>query len=773
MNFGYPTGYSRMLLATASVIGLACPAAAQTTQQAAPPAVQEDPTTAAPAKLADQGTPAANGEQEIIVTAQKRAERVQTVPIPVQVLTGQALEDQGIKQFTQLSSATPSLLIRPAEHPVNASVSMRGIGTFAFSPSVEPSVAVQIDDVPVQFLARAFADLSDIDRIEVLRGPQSTLYGRSASAGLLNIVTRGPTAHLEERVTALATTDDQYSIAGALSGPITPNLGFRISGNYDRFRGNVHNLYNGDTVNGYRTGSIRGKLRWQPIYTLTIDAQAGYIDGRTTIGRPWIRVSPAARLRGNPAYGPSVFAPGVTFSEDNTDVVNDVTSGTKYTDFYQSLRASLDLGFASLVSITAWDHFKQFDILDQDESAIAALDNSQYGTFNVHTFSQELRLVSQGESPLRYTFGLFYSNLNLTRPFVRGPYFSQADWYATNGNKQYAAFGQAEYRFHTGTSIIGGLRYGRDKIDYTFLDHRAVAPAPNFFSGNDAENYMTYKIGLQQQFSRDVMGFLTHATGHKGQAYDIGTGFNLVRQQAGPVGAEKSSDWEAGVKSQFLDRRVTLNVTVFNTVFNNFQAQGIETLPDGTINFRLANVGKLRTRGIEVEGGVRPASDLNISGGVTYTDAKILSFPFAQCYPGQTAAEGCVGSPGRQDLAGYRPAQAPKWKLSLNGEYTPRLTSAFDGLLQANFDYRSTFNFGINNDPETVQKGYGIMNVSAGIRAADSKWEVAAFVNNLFNKHYFYNMANSRGNQGNVLAVQSYIPRDFNRYAGIRASYNF
>jgi iron complex outermembrane receptor protein len=176
---------------------------------------------------------------------------------------------------------------------------------------------------------------------------------------------------------------------------------------------------------------------------------------------------------------------------------------------------------------------------------------------------------------------------------------------------------------------------------------------------------------------------------------------------------------------------------------------------------------------VEVEGAARVTTDLNFSGGVTYTDAKIQSFPFAQCYPGQTAAQGCTGTPARQNLAGFHPAQAPEWKLSLSGEYTPRLTSTIDGVLQVAYNYQSEFNFGINNDPETVQKGYGIANVSLGGRADEGRWEVMAFVNNLFDKQYFFNMNDSYGNQGNAQAVQSNLPRDFRRYGGVRATFRF
>jgi iron complex outermembrane recepter protein len=720
--------------------------------------------------LAQSGEPADNsGLEEIVVTSQKRAENVQDVPIAVQVVSGATLEAQGIREFSELSRTTPSLFIRPAEHPVNASISMRGIGTFAFSQAVEPSVAVQMDDVPVQFLARAFADLSDIERVEVLRGPQSTLFGRSASAGLLNITTRGPTDEFSGRVAATATEDEEYVLNGSIAGPIGDSLGFRLSANYDDYDGNVTNLFDGDKVNGRKIISTRGKLVWDPTEKVNITGQLSYIDGETTIGRPFIRVSPNARLRGNPAYGPAVFAPGVTFGEDNDEVVNNYTSGTEYSDFAPSLRASFDLGFASLISISGWDHFKQLDILDQDESAIAALDNRQRGTFDVAALSQELRLVSADTTPVGYTVGLFYSDMDIERDFARGPFFSIARWFATTGTKQYAGFGQVDYTLGEKTTLTGGVRVGHYDIEYTFHD---IANNGNF-AGDDSETYETYRASVQHNFTTDFMGFVSFATGHKGQAYDISTGFNLVRQNNGPTKAEKSKDYELGIKSQFADRRVTLNATVFDTTFDNFQAQGIETLSDGTFNFRLSNVGKLRTRGVEVEGAVRPTTELSFSGGVTYADAEIQSFPFAQCYPGQTAAQGCSGTPARQDLKGFRPAQAPEWKVVASAEYTPRFSDSLHGLFQLSYTYTSEFNFGLNSDPETIQDAYGIANLSVGVRGNENRWEVAAFVNNLFDELYFFNINNSFGNQGNAQAVQGNLPRDVRRYGGVRASFNF
>jgi iron complex outermembrane receptor protein len=175
----------------------------------------------------------------VVVTAQKRAENVQNVPLAVSVVTARQLESAGVKEFTDVSRVAPSLTIRQADQPINASVALRGIGTFAYGIGVEPSVAVQLDDVPVSFQARAFSDLTDVERIEVLRGPQSTLYGKSASAGLINITTRDPSAKFSVLANVLATDDHEYRGAVSLSGPIGETLGYRLSASRSEYDGNV------------------------------------------------------------------------------------------------------------------------------------------------------------------------------------------------------------------------------------------------------------------------------------------------------------------------------------------------------------------------------------------------------------------------------------------------------------------------------------------------------------------------------------------------------
>lgn len=718
---------------------------------------------------ADADNSAANGE--IIVTAQKRAENVQSVPLAVSVIGTSQLEAAGVRQFQDLGNVAPSLTVRPAEHPVNANVSLRGVGTFAFGIGVEPSVAVMVDEVPLAFQARAFTDLPDVERIEVLRGPQSTLYGKSASAGLINIITRNPTDTFSARVNVLGTTDSEYGANFSVSGPLGSNLGYVVSAAYSQWDGNVRNVVSGKKVNGRESTNLRAKVRWEPSADAKLTLALNYMDGNTTVGRPFIRLASNALLRNTAGQTFSVVAPGVTVSEENQDIANNYDASTDYRGGGGNLRGEFAMGDHTLVTITSYDKFRLNDYFDADDTAasLASLSNKQIGTFNSTLFTQEVRLLSDGTKPFRYTVGGYYANVDFDRPFYRGPAFALANWKATSKSSQLAGFVQADWEFVTGATLTGGARVQNERIAYTFQD---IQNGNAMFSGNAEDTAATWRASLKYEFTPTINAFATYSTGYKGQTYDLTTGFNANRAAAGPIRPEKSRDIEFGLRTQLFDRQVTFNVTYFDTKYSDLQAQTIETLADGTANFRLTNVGKLGTKGVEIDASYRPSRSFSFTTSLAILDAKYLDFKVAQCFPGQTAAQGCTGSPSRQDLTGERAVQAPKFKASATAEYTPKLRDDLRGLLAVNLQHQSSVYY-TARDPQAFQDAYSIVNLNLGVRQDDRDWEVALFVNNLFDKQYFPSLVNSTGLWGGVLATQALLPRDFRRYGGVRASLNF
>ncbi|WP_333571419.1 TonB-dependent receptor [Sphingomonas sp.] len=719
-------------------------------------------------------------EDEIIVTttAQKRFENIQNVPLAVQVVTPAQLEAQGVRHFQDLGKVAPSLVIRSAENPVNSNVSLRGVGTYAFGIGVESSVAVTVDGVPLAFQARAFTDLPDVAQIEVLRGPQSTLYGKAASAGLIKIMTTQPTNDFHVRANLLGTDDSEFGGNFSVTGPISETLGYVFSASYSNWGGNVRNVTDGKDVNGRETLSTRGKLKWKATPDVVFTASANYLNGNTTVGRPFIRMTPGAVLRVQPGLTADVVLPGVTINPLNQKVANNDRAGTKYWGWGSMLRTDVNIGKMQVLGLTSYDKFRMDDYIDHDDTAAPGAfgRNIQVGAFKSRLFTQELRLLSPGTDAFRYALGLYYANTGFQRPFMRGPQFSQQNWYATSGSRQIAAFGQIDWEFVKNLTATVGGRAQNERVKYTFRDNNAKAS----WAGRASDNATTYRLGLQYQATRDVMLFGSYATGYKGQTYDLTSNFNQARADAGPIRPETSKDKEFGVRTQFFRRRMTFNVTYFDTNYKDLQAQSIETV-NGTSYYRLTNVGGMNTKGLEFDSAARVTHDLTISGAVTYLDATYTSFPAAQCYPLQTQAQGCnPGKPAFQNLTGTRAIQAPEWKSNATIEYAPALTEKLTGVFQGSWQYQSSVYY-VAHDPETFQPAFSIFNLSAGVRDHKRRWEATLFVNNVLDKQYFQSLVNtssnfnvsSAANSANAIATQAVLPRDFRRYAGIRFGLNY
>src|SRR3984957_19075166 len=250
--------------------------------------------------------------EEIVVTAQKRAENLQNVPIAVTVVSGDTFTKANVSGFSDLAKFSPSLTTTAGDQPANSAIVIRGVGTFAYSIAAEPSVLVVIDDVAVGYQAQAFTDLVDIDRVEVLNGPQSTLFGKSASAGLVNVTTKAPTDTFTYYGDVMATNDDEERVSLSLSGPISDTLSFRVSGSMRYWGGNVNNLNSGEKIDSDQVGAVRGKLQWRPNDNLLATFTLHYSDDHAECcGVPLSYLGPGALLFGQPALTPAVAIAGV------------------------------------------------------------------------------------------------------------------------------------------------------------------------------------------------------------------------------------------------------------------------------------------------------------------------------------------------------------------------------------------------------------------------------------------------------------------------------
>jgi iron complex outermembrane receptor protein len=760
---------TRLALALVAASAFSSLALAQT----APPQTESPPAgpraTSAPT----------NQVGEIIVTAQKRAENVQNVPVSMTVVTAAQLTTAGVHNFQDLASVAPSLGVTGGGNGQNSSVEMRGVGAYSFSYLTEPDVAVIIDDVPVASQAQAFTNLSDVSQIEVLRGPQTTLFGKSASAGVVSITTEGPSSTFGGKVSTSFTGDGEETFDGTVAGPITDTLAFRLTGSIDDFRGNVKNDYSDTWINGEDTSSLRLKLRWKPMAKLTVDGTGSYTNATGSLGLQPVPVKIAPGTTWEGVGTVATLLPGVKINSSNSATALDMSPANNYDIAQGSVKIGYDLGWATLLSITSYSDYRTYNLNSFDFTAFNILgaftNGAQNGGINqsfheeTTQTSQEFRLVS-GPGAFRYVAGLWYADKTDFYTTVRGPYFPglgthlYADYTYHDYSKQYAAYGQSEWDFWPKFTLVTGLRLNNEQIGYN-LDN----PYKSYLlNGSHTHGVVTGKISLEYHVLKDVNLFAGYTRGYKGETYDLTSSFTPALAANGPVKPETSNSYEVGAKTELLDRHLTLNLTAFDADYSNFQAQTV--VPTLGTGFVLANVGSLRTRGIELDSRARITSNLSLNFGLAYLDATIQKYPDGQCYYLQTAAEGCIG--GFWNLAGKSLPNAPKWKGNMDAEYIHAIAdTGFDGILTGSVRYQSSVNYSLSPDPDTEQGGFAIANLDLTVKPQQGAYKFSVFVNNLFDTHYYNGMTDYTAfSKANTFG---FVPRDFRRYYGIRASYAF
>ncbi len=724
---------------------------------------------ASPATAQDAPEQDRAASNTIVVTAQKREQDILEVPVAVSAFSNEALAAANVTEFSDITRISPSLTINGAANNNESTIALRGIGTFSFSTSVEPSVSVVVDDVAVVQQGQAFANLSDIARIEVLRGPQGTLFGKNASAGVINIVTQGPTDYFTGFAEATVTDDEEYRVNAMLSGPLSDTIGFRLNGYYVDREGFIDNLETGNKLNGEEGFGIRGKIAAEfDIVEITLIAD---YNERDVLGNAatFLQLPPGSLF-----FGSAFDTTGITAGPDNNVVrqSDDPVGDSDQTTLIG--KVDVDLDFATLSSVSSYQEWNLFFGQDVDGTDLPSI--FQSGPYAAEQFTQELRLTSPSRLGFEYLVGLYFADAQTDRAFQRGP-IAVANWDSTASTKSYAAFTQLSYDLGSETTITAGARLNREEIGVRFEERNLATPVT--FTGNASDTAFTGRLSLQHFVTDEVMAFASFATGYKGQAYDVSSGFNQARAD-NPVGEETSNSYELGLKGRMWDNRLSFSLTGFWTDYDDFQAQS--AVVDGAtqqVIVALNNVGKLRTRGVEFEGSVEPAEGFALFGSAAYTDATIRSFDGAQCFAGQTAAQGCVFDPvlnrNTQDLAGSSLANSPEFKFTVGSSYeTPVDALAANFFANVNYNWQSEVTFDLFGNPTTEQGSYGIANLNLGLRSEDEdSWQVTFFVNNLFDEAYAAGITDNRNFFGGNAVLSQQLARNFTRYGGVRVRLGF
>ena len=339
----------------------------------------------------------------------------------------------------------------------------------------------------------------------------------------------------------------------------------------------------------------------------------------------------------------------------------------------------------------------------------------------------------------------------------------------TSNTRSLGLYGRATWTVSEATSALIGLRANRDHIAYSITDHASGYAS----SGSDSANAVVGDLTLRQKLGKDQMVYGTFSKGYKPRAYNTAATLQDNNPLA-PVDKESINHFELGAKATLLGGALTLNAALFNTDYKNYQVQIFDNTGGGYINnLVLSSAGKARTRGLELDAQLAAGDDTRITASAALIDAKFLSYTGAACYPGQTAADGCTTNAagvGTQDLSGKTMPDSSKFKFTLGAEHNlEQSLIPWDLRLNAQYSYRTKANLQANQNPHTMQKGYGIMNIGATAASPDGKYQVSLFVNNLFNQFYLVNaedfFSGIWGATANAVIGQP--ARDARRYGGL------
>jgi iron complex outermembrane receptor protein len=739
--------------------------------------------SAAVAQTEAGAAPTAIGE--VVVTARHRSENLQEVPISVSVVSGVQAAAQNLNDLGDISQIVPAIDFRTGASNKDRTVFIRGIGTISTSPGVEPSVSTVIDGVVLARPGMATLDLLDLDHIEVLQGPQGTLFGKNASAGVINIVTANPTSTPHAYVDASAYTGSEYRLKAGVSGPI---LGDKLEGLVSvftaQYRGNVENIYSGVDKEdaGYRHTGARGKLIAKPSDKLTLTLGADYTDSSDTtptgVYAATSRIAyPSGVLTPNANLANALTAAGIVPSLDNRTISTNTNSSVHDKNGGVSLQADWTVfGDYTITSISAYRKWKNVQYQDYDMLGMPvgpAGGNFAQGVDTGHVDfdqeSEELRIASPKGHFIDYVAGFYYLHANDAEIYERD--ITQINGagatvlnngvahYGTDGNN-YALFGEANINFTKQFRAIVGYREIWDTLSYyhnRVSTSAAALPgvATSVVNGPSSVSRSGYadRFGLQFDITPDVTTYATYSRGYKGPAYNVF--FNMNPVNTAPLAPETSNDYEAGVKSSLFDHRVTANVEGFITNFSNYQANFASVI-GGAVVTNLINAGSVSTKGVSVDLTARPVRALTLDANLIYDDAYVGVF---NCPP---------GAPSSCNINGQALPFAPRYKMHLGGEYRVPVTGWADVALQSDYNWQSKTQYQLSENADTVQGSYGIWNAAIALLDPKDGWQARVLVKNILDQHYSSYLAG-----GTFGGIVRWVPRDDNRYFGVNLRKDF
>ena len=713
-------------LRSVSVAAVAWSLATAATAQAQESPVGTAATTAQASEAATDGDAQTSSvrNEDIVVTATRREERLQDVPISITALSSAALDAAGIATTSDVAIRTPGLVVTSQNGALTPF--LRGVGSGEASAGQEGAVATYVDGVYIAAPYGINLGLNNVERIEVLKGPQGTLFGRNASGGLIQIITRDPQqqASVEGKVSYgnYDTLDAQLYGTTGLADNVALDVSLYYHNQRDGFGINVDT---GNDVNRYREFSVRGKLLLTPGERTRIKLSAEYSNYDYSLGSARQIIPGSFAVDGQ-----------TTYTGDFYNITGNVDPNLGGRTYGFAGHVTHEFDPFSLVSITSYRDSEQVFPFDNDQTRFnifdANIDNQIF-----RTFTQELQLVSGDGSPFKWIVGLFYLK---DRSGYEGPLgvgISGAAIGATLGlhgtikTQSYAAFAEGTFRLGDVTNLTVGGRYTIDKRrveGFTdVLDPTSFAVVATIPGVSQKRKYEepTYRVLLDHHLTPDTMVYGSYSRGFKSG------NFQATNSGDPAIFPETNDAFEVGIKSDVMNRTLRLNAALFYYKYKNIQLPVVDRISIRTINAADSNI-----KGAEFEGQLRLGANFDVAAGLAYLDTEITRFPNPPCFIPNPQGTGGDRLDPTCDVTGNRLPKSPKWTFNLAPTLTVPVGAAGKVMVTAAYQHTSRFFWDSTNARRLSNKPQDILNARIGFTAADERYGLSLFARNLLDVEY-------------------------------------
>lgn len=767
-----------LILATA---GIAQPALAQ--GEAATAAAQNNAATSEVEHL-----------EEVVVTAQHRAERLQDVPISAQVLSGDTLIQQNMTSLNSVGQLAPSVHVGTGARSSNLYI--RGVGSGP-NQSFDQSVGVFVDDIYHGRSRITSATFLDLERLEILKGPQSTFFGNNAIAGAFNIVTAKPTSESAGWVRALGsptggTNGGQYAIEGAIGAPISDAFAIRAAATYNGQRGWLENVNTGDLVPREENAAGRVTLRFAPneTFDVTLKVEAGRNDNEGGLYLQNANCPPPAPFP-TAGFCNTVLALGIPTGLDNNQYSVNDGSGSWLDTGEAVLTADYQIGGHTVTAVSGYyDYDFDFDI-DTDGTPVTLLNVQAPERY--HQFSQELRVASATGQPLEYLAGIYFQDDHLRTAqslgfhFLTGtitgiPAFAPLVPYlplgqvtaAVQGERVYSAFGSLTWNATDRLKLSAGVRASWVEKDFDWSLFygtaaqgfgtvaplpAAVAPLPGFLglgtsgeiSVNRNDDAVMPSARIQYQLAPSAMTYASYSRGFKAGGFNVADTTAIAANLA--FEPEHVDAYELGLKSEWLNRTLLVNLAVFRSEYTDLQVS-INQNNTGAVLSLVRNAAESTTQGVELETQWIVNESFRLAANLSYLDSKYDRYPNA----GPTNAQKLAGLQV-QDLSGHRTPFAPEWSGGLTGTYSAMLPGDYRFTTELTGSFRTRYDARNSDDPFHAQGGYTRLDARLTFENADRRWAFDVIGRNLTDRVIFIYPTDQPASLGSLL-IQKEQPRN-------------